>query len=261
MIKKTTPVIKYLDQAALAKNQVVIVTPEQENTRPVVGCGKAWRGDKIAIVNPESLTRCEANQIGEICVSGGGIGKGYWHQQEETKKTFEVYLKDTGEGPFMRTGDLGFIHEGELFITGRIKDLMILWGRNFYPQHLEKTAEESHPALRSNCGAAFSIAKNGKEKLVIVQEVERSHLRHLNVDEVVAAIVLKIAQEHIAEVYALVLLKTGSIPKTSSGKIQRSLCKAKFLEGSLEIVGEWYSPQEQETNISDLLTSANRQSN
>ena len=259
--KKTTPVIKYLDQAALAKNEVVIVTPEQENIRAVVGCGRAWRGDKIAIVDSESLTRCEANQIGEICVSGAGIGKGYWHQQEETTKTFEVYIKDNGEGPFLRTGDLGFIHAEELFITGRIKDLMILWGRNFYPQHLEKTVEESHPALRSNCGAAFSIEKNGEEKLVIAQEVERSHLRHLNVDEVVAAIRLKMALEHIAEVFAVVLLKTGSIPKTTSGKIQRSLCKAKFLEGSLEVVGEWQSSQEQETNISDLFTSANRQGN
>ena len=252
--KQATPIIKYLDRAALAKNQVVTVTSEQENARAMVGCGRGWLGDQIAIVDTESLTRREANQIGEIWVSGAGVGKGYWHQPEETKETFEAYLKDTGEGPFLRTGDLGFIHEGELFITGRIKDLMILWGRNFYPQHLEKTVEESYPALRSNCGAAFSIEINGEEKLVIAHEVERSYLRNLNVDEVVAAIRLNMALEHIAEVYAVVLLKTGSIPKTSSGKIQRSLCKAKFLEGSLEVVGEWHSSQEQETNISDLFT-------
>ena len=256
--KQSTPIIQHLDRAALAKNQVVIATPEPENTRAIVGCGRAWLGDQIAIVYPESLTRREANQIGEIWVSGAGIGKGYWHQPEETKETFEAYLKDTGEGPFLRTGDLGFIHEGELFITGRIKDLMILWGRNFYPQHLEKTVEESHPALRANCGAAFSIEINGEEKLLIAHEVERSYLRNLNVDEVVAAICLNMALEHIAEVYAVVLLKTGSIPKTNSGKIQRSLCKAKFLEGSLEVVGEWRSPQEQETNISDLLTRYSR---
>ena len=90
---------------------------------------------------------------------------------------------------------------------------MILWGRNFYPQHLEKTVEESHPALRSNCGAAFSLERNGEEKLVIAHEIARSYLRNLNVDEVVAAICSNIAREHVAEVSAVALLKTGTIPK------------------------------------------------
>lgn len=140
---------------------------------------------------------------------------------------------------FLRTGDLGFMDNGELYVTGRLKDLIIISGRNYYPQDIELIAEKSHPALRVGCGAAFSINIDGSERLVIAYEVERQYIRHLNINEIAANIRQAVSEQYDLQVYALVLLKIASIPKTSSGKIQRHACSKGFLAGSLEIVGEW----------------------
>jgi acyl-CoA synthetase (AMP-forming)/AMP-acid ligase II len=251
-LKTAAPVVRYVDGPALTRNQVVSVAATADQARAIVGCGRAWLGDKIVIVDPDTLMLCAPDQVGEIWVAGAGIGKGYWQQPDETAQTFAAYLADTGEGPFLRTGDLGFLQEGELFITGRLKDLLILWGRNHYPQHLEATVETAHPALRSHHGAAFAVDVQGEERLVIVHEVDRHYLRQLDVEAVVTAMYQAVAEEHLAELYAVQLLKTGTIPKTSSGKIQRRACKARFLEGSLTAVGEWRLPTEHST-ISDLV--------
>ena len=232
--KTKAPVMKYLDAEALAENRIVF---GGKKSKAVVSCGWGWLGDEIVIVEPESLTRRSEGEVGEIWVSGAGVGKGYWHQPEETEQTFNAFVAD--QGPFLRTGDLGFLQDGELFITGRIKDVMILWGRYSYPQDIELTVERCHPALRSGCGAAFSVEAEDDERLIIVQEVERNFLRNLNLEEVVGAIRQAVAEEHIVEVYAISLLKTGSIAKTTSGKIQRRLCRSQFLEGTLNSVGNW----------------------
>ena len=129
---------------------------------------------------------------------------------------------------------------------------MIFWGRFCYPQHVEDTVQKSHPALRKNAGAAFSIDRDGADRLVIVQEVERSYLRSLNMEEIVTAISQSVGQEHEVEVYAIALIKTGSIPKTSSGKIQRRSCSNKFLEGSLNIIAQWQQGQENKI-VTDLV--------
>lgn len=250
-LKSEPPIIRHLDSAALAENKVVPVEPESDNAQAIVGCGRMWLGDEVAIANPDTRTQCAENQVGEIWVSGAGVGKGYWHKPEATTETFQAHLADTGEGPFLRTGDLGFVQDGEVYITGRIKDLMIIWGRNQYPQLIEQTVEQCHPALRPNHGAAFSIPLNGEEHLVIVHEVERNFFRRLPVEEVIGAIRLAIAEDHMAEVYAVLLLKPGAIPKTSSGKIQRRACRIKFLENSFQPVAEW--KQETQGNISDLM--------
>jgi acyl-CoA synthetase (AMP-forming)/AMP-acid ligase II len=239
--KKAPPKIQYVNEAELEQNRVVTVEPSQEGARAIVSCGRPWLGDKIVIVDPNSLTQCRDRTVGEIWVAGAGVGKGYWNQHEETENSFRAFIADTGEGPFLRTGDLGYLNNGELFITGRIKDLMILWGRNKYPHQIEETVQKCHPALRPNCGAAFSVEFTQEERLVIVYEVERSFWRRLNVEEIIGAIRQAVAQEHLVEVHAIQLLKTGSIPKTSSGKIQRRKCRTKFLEGSLDVVGEWKS--------------------
>jgi acyl-CoA synthetase (AMP-forming)/AMP-acid ligase II len=131
------------------------------------------------------------------------------------------------------------VQDGELFITGRIKDVIIIRGQNHYPQDIELTVEKSHPALRPGCGAAFAVDVNGQERLVIVQEVERNYLRKLNVKEVVESIRQSVTAEHGLQIYATVLVKTGSIPKTSSGKIQRYACRSRFLSGSLNVVEDW----------------------
>ncbi|HBB32532.1 MAG TPA: AMP-dependent synthetase [Cyanobacteria bacterium UBA8803] len=238
-LRNAPPVIQQVDGAALERNQVVAATDKPEIIRTLIGCGQSLLDQKIVIVDPESLTSCPANQVGEIWVSGASVAQGYWDRPEETQQTFHAYLADTGEGPFLRTGDLGFLQNGELFITGRIKDVIIIRGQNHYPQDIELTVEKSHPGLRVGCGAAFAVEVKGQERLVIVQEVDRSYLRKLNVDEVVESITKAVAAEHALQVYATVLVKTGSIPKTSSGKIQRHACRSGFLSGSLNVVEDW----------------------
>lgn len=236
---KDEPVYYTVEADGLEQNQVVKVSSDTQNVRHLVGCGHSRLDTKIVITNPELLTQCAPDQVGEIWVSGSSVTQGYWNQPELTKQIFRAQLQDTNSELFLRTGDLGFLQGDELFITGRLKDLIILRGRNHYPQDIELTVEQCHPALRPSCGAAFSVELNGTEKLVIVQEVERSYLRKLNANEVIETICRVVAQEHNVEVYAVLLLKTASIPKTSSGKIQRSACRAGFLTESLDIVADW----------------------
>ena len=236
--KQAKPVIASFDSQALTKNKAVSSTNSATATT-LVGSGQNIPGQKIIIANPENLTKCDEGEIGEIWATSDSVAQGYWQRKEQTEEIFNAYLADTGDGPFLRTGDLGFLHKGELFVTGRLKDLIIIRGRNYYPQDIELTVDNSHPAVRIGCGAAFAVEIEGKEQLVITQEVKRSYLRKLNVDEIAKVIRNKVAKEHELQPYAIVLLKTGSIPKTSSGKIRRHACKAGFIEGSLNVVGEW----------------------
>nr|AXN93619.1 PuwI [Symplocastrum muelleri NIVA-CYA 644] len=238
-LKTAAPVVLSVEGGAIDQNIVVPTTETGNNTRAIVGCGQTWTDEKIAIVDPETLTQRPAGKVGEIWVSGSSVAQGYWHRPIETEQTFNAYIANTTQGPFLRTGDLGFLWDGELFVTGRLKDLIVIRGQNHYPQDIELTVEKSHPALRLSCGAAFAIEVDGIEQLVITTEVERSYLRQLNVDEVVGAIRQAVSEQHEIQVYAVVLLKTASIPKTSSGKIQRHACRIGFLEKSLDVVGEW----------------------
>lgn len=235
-LKTALPIIHQIEGAALEQNRVVKVS-DSWDARQITGCGRGWLNQKILIVNPDQ-TPCSEEQVGEIWVSGLSVAQGYWQRVEETEQTFYAYLA-TGEGPFLRTGDLGFLQDGELFITGRLKDIMIIRGQNYYPQDIELTVEKSHPALRPNCGAAFAVDFKNSERLVVVQEVERSYLRKLDVKEVIGCVRQAVAAQHALEIYAAVLVKTGSIPKTSSGKIQRRACRSGFLTGSLNVVNDW----------------------
>ena len=246
------PTICHLDKKALAEDRVVAVTPEHPDSKAVVSCGHTWLGDEIIIVDPETRIQCQSDGVGEIWARGVGIGKGYYQREEQTAKTFQATLANDSDKTYLRTGDLGFIKNGELYITGRIKDMMILWGRNHYPQHIEETVESCHPALRPNHGAAFSIDVGGEEQLVIAHEINRTHLRKLNAEEVIGAIRLSVGEQNMANVFAVALLKTGSIPKTSSGKIQRRACQSMFLDGSLNTVAQWQQSEIPETDITDL---------
>ncbi|MEB3282200.1 MAG: AMP-binding protein [Lyngbya sp.] len=237
-LQSLSPVFYEVNRTQLQQNLIERVKNQPVDSQTLVGCGQTFF-DKIIIVDPESQIRCEANQVGEIWVAGDSVAKGYWNRPEQTEKTFKATLTDTKEGPFLRTGDLGFFQEGELFITGRLKDVIIIRGRNHYPQDIEQTVEKSHPALRANSGAAFAVEIDGTEQLVIAQEVERSFIRKLDVDEVVGAIRKAVSEEHELLVSGVILLKTASIPKTSSGKIQRHACKQGYLENTLNVVGSW----------------------
>jgi acyl-CoA synthetase (AMP-forming)/AMP-acid ligase II/acyl carrier protein len=234
------PTYATFDSAALEKNQVREVAATDKNARELVGCGPAW-GQIVKTVNPDTLAETQA--VGEIWIHGGNIAKGYWGNPQTTADTFGAYLPD-GEGPFLRTGDLGFVQDDKLFVTGRIKDLVIIRGRNHYPQDIELTVERSHPALRPGCGAAFSIDVNGEEQLVILQEIEREHRMNFDADAIFSAIVSAVMKEHQIPIHAIALLNTLSIMKTSSGKIQRRANRQAFLENTLETIATWTAPKE-----------------
>ncbi|MBE9103653.1 amino acid adenylation domain-containing protein, partial [Nostoc cf. edaphicum LEGE 07299] len=233
-IKTALAQVKTVEKSALSQNQIVEATTENQNIQSFVSCGETIPQQQIVIVNPETLTRCSSDEVGEIWVSGLSVGQGYWNRTEETEQTFHAYLKDTKEGPFLRTGDLGFLANGELFITGRAKDLIIIRGRNLYPQDIELTAQGSHPSLRSGANAAFTVEVNNEERLVVVQELE--FRAKPNLAEVASAIRQSITEEHEVQVYGVVLIKPGTIPKTSSGKIQRRGTRAQFENGELNVV-------------------------
>jgi acyl-CoA synthetase (AMP-forming)/AMP-acid ligase II/acyl carrier protein len=234
------PTYATFDSAALEKHQVRPVAAEDENARELVGCGPAW-GQTVKIANPDRLT--ETQEVGEIWIQGGNVAKGYWGNPQTSAETFGAYLPN-GEGPFLRTGDLGFMRDGELFITGRIKDLVIIRGRNHYPQDIELTVERSHPALRPGCGAAFSVEVDGEEQLVILQEIEREHRMNFDADAIFSAIVSAVMKDHQIPVHAIALLNTLSIMKTSSGKIQRRANRQAYLDNALETVATWTAPRE-----------------
>ena len=233
--KATSPTIKALQKSALESSRVVESSMEDEDVYNFVSCGGIIPGQKVVIANPETLKSCQPSEIGEIWSSGLSVGQGYWNRERDTQETFHAYLSDTGEGPFLRTGDLGFLHSGELFITGRAKDLIIIRGRNLYPQDIELTAERSHPSLRVGASAAFTVLDNNEDKLVVVQELE--FRAKPDKTEVANAIRQAISEEHEVQVYAVVLIKPGSIPKTSSGKIQRRETRARFEKSTLTVVG------------------------
>lgn len=248
------PMVYSVKKSVLEQNQVVTTTEKSEDTKQIVGCGQVWLDDKVKIADPQSLIQCQENQVGEIWVSSKSVAQGYWGRPEQTQEDFHAYLADTGEGPFLRTGDLGFIKDGELFVTGRLKDVIIIRGQNHYPQDIELTVQNSHPALRANCGAAFMVEFNGKERLIIVQEVERSYIRKLNISEIVGNILQAVVADHGLQVYIIVLIKTGSIPKTSSGKIRRHACRTEFLTGSLNVVEDWSQNPRHKAKFKHLKT-------
>jgi acyl-CoA synthetase (AMP-forming)/AMP-acid ligase II len=190
---------------------------------------------EIAIIDPESGAVCGPDRVGEVWLKGRSVTLGYWNRPEETFETFHARTK-SGDGPYMRTGDLGFIRNGELFITGRCKDLIIIAGRNHYPQDIERTAQLAHPALLENSGAAFSLDEQGEERLVIVNEIGRAFIHSINFEEIIGAVRQAVAEEHGIRLWKMNLVRPGTIPKTTSGKIQRRSCKVAFTNGQLAIL-------------------------
>jgi acyl-CoA synthetase (AMP-forming)/AMP-acid ligase II/acyl carrier protein len=209
----------------------------------LVGCGHARDGGSVVIVVPSTRMTCAPAAVGEIWVRSGSVAQGYWNKPGQTSETFAATRADNGEGPYLRTGDLGFLDGGELFITGRLKDLIIIRGVNYYPQDIELTAQTSHPALRPAGGAAFSVNAGPSEQLVIVHEVERTS-RNADLDSIISAIRQAVASRHDLQVSGIVLLTPGRLPKTSSGKTRRSTCRIAYLEGAFEPLAQWKAPIE-----------------
>jgi acyl-CoA synthetase (AMP-forming)/AMP-acid ligase II len=204
----------------------------------VVGCGRAITRTRVAIVDPATQRPVPPLQIGEIWAAGPHIAQGYWRNLEATREVFDAALAGQPNGDWLRTGDLGFLDaEGELFVTGRIKELIVIRGVNHYPQDIEDTVQRCHPALRAHGGAAFSVPDaGGAETLVVVQEVERTERHRIAADDVAAAIREAVIGEHDIAPSAIVLIRPGTLPKTTSGKIQRGLTRRLWLAGSLDIL-------------------------
>jgi len=247
-----TAEVSALERSRVIESRVAESCDPPRKMRTLVGSGQAIPGTRIVIVDPQSLTPCAPDAVGEIWVSSPSVARGYWNRPEETAQTFHAYMADTGAGPFLRTGDLGFLRDGELFVTGRLKDLIIIDGRNVYPQDIELTVEQSHPAMRPGCCAAFSVEIDDEERLVVAVEVDRHYragvpqtapLTHsgerplLDADAMTRAIRRVVAEDHDVRVHAVVLLKAGSIPRTPSGKVQRRQCQTSFINGTME--GLW----------------------
>ena len=228
-----------VDSAALEQHRVAPpdadAEPEATSHRCLVGCGRTGSDQRLRIVDPQTRQPLAADRVGEIWVAGPSVAQGYWHKPEETERVFAARTAE-GEGPFLRTGDLGFLQgDGELVVTGRHKDLIILRGRNHYPQDLELASEASHPAARPGGCAAFAVDVEDEERLVIVQELER-HVR-ADPEEVAAAIRQAVAERHQAHVHAVALIRAGSLAKTSSGKVRRQYTRELFLTDKLKQVG------------------------
>jgi amino acid adenylation domain-containing protein len=223
---------------ALDRGRVEIAAAD-ETGRTLVGCGRSEIGTRVVIADPESHTAQPSGRVGEIWLSGPAVAQGYWQHPETTREVFRAHLAGSGEGPFLRTGDTGFLHDGELFITGRLKDLIIIRGVNHYPQDVELTVQRSHAALTPDCAAAFSVEVDGDERLVVVQEVERTSRRSLDTAAVLDTIRQAITEQHELQAHAVVLIRPATLPKTSSGKIRRQTCRARYLTGGLEVIAEW----------------------
>ncbi len=224
-----------LDGEALQRHEVVVAAASAPPTavRPVVGCGRPMDGVTLSIVDPATSAPCPAGRVGEIWVRSAAVGAGYWGRPEESAATFQARRAD-GEGPFLRTGDLGFVAGGELFVTGRLKDVLIVHGQNLYPQDIEWTAEQAHPQLRTG-GYACAIAvdtPHGDAAVVLVEARGRPASGEEQL-AILRAVRRAVAQAHEVPVHAVALMRGGALPRTSSGKIQRRRCRQAWLDGTL----------------------------
>ncbi len=246
--KAAAPVENYFNADALSDMRAVIEPDEKVNRRALIGCGQPWLDLQLLIVDPDTRAACGDDQVGEIWIAGSSVAQGYWRQPETTAAVFAGYLQGDRQGPYLRTGDLGFIHAGQLFVSGRLKDLIIIAGANHFPVDLEISAENCHHAIRPNCVAAFSAEVDGAERLIIIAEIERHYLRDLDrseesagigsrqLDQVKDAIRGGIAANHDLATYDICLVQQTTVPKTASGKIQRHLCRRQYLGGELSLV-------------------------
>ncbi|HKR78758.1 MAG TPA: amino acid adenylation domain-containing protein [Nitrospira sp.] len=229
-----TPLVMAVSTERLEANRVETKDVHNEGTRRLVACGRPLPDMQVMVVDPATLVECRPNEVGELWVSGPSVAEGYWNCPDTSAETFNVAPEGKESGRYLRTGDLGFLHAGQVFITGRLKDLIILNGRNLHPNDIELAVEGCHASLRSGGCAAFSIVEQECERLVIVHEIER--LPNVDVEDVATALRVVVAERCDVPIWAVVLVRSGSIPRTSSGKIQRQACRKAYLGQSLPII-------------------------
>ena len=258
-MKFEPPVVRSFDAASIETGAAVVRPANAPAVRRLVGSGRELDGQDVLIVDPQSCEALSPGRVGEIWVSGPSVAQGYWNRGDASAATFGAMLTQSDQpspdqavttwqpnpGPYLRTGDLGFFDNGELFVAGRLKDLIIIRGRNHYPQDIEHAVEEASTLVRAGSIAAFAVDVDGRERVAVVAEVERGRREPAEVAAAFEAIRKRLATEHELAVEAIVLVRTNSVPKTSSGKIQRHACKRHFLDGTLEVVDQhigWLQP-------------------
>jgi acyl-CoA synthetase (AMP-forming)/AMP-acid ligase II len=241
------PVVCEADADRLSATATLVKGDDHARVVPLVSSGPASYGTRIVIVDPQSRERCAADRVGEIWIDSPSVAGGYWRRPAESAECFQARTRD-GDGPFLRTGDLGVLRDAELFVTGRLKDLLIVRGCKHYPQDLELTAEQQHELIRPGCAAAFTVEWGGQETVAIVAEVNERALatnaveREVTLAQVVASVRRGIADQHGIQLAAVSLIGIGALPKTSSGKLRRQACRAAFHDGSLDELTRWTQP-------------------
>lgn len=235
------PVVRELDAEALGRGIVAAPQHRTAKTISVVASGRTQSHTRIVIADPETLVKCGANEVGEIWIAGPSVANGYWQKPAETEAAFHAYFEDSQDGPFLRTGDLGFLSDGQLFVTGRIKDVINIRGFKHYPQDIEHTVSQSHAAILMSGCAAFAVDGDGTEQLAVVIEVLPKLSQDFDdwSDQAITAIQSAVTERHGIRIQSLALAPYGSIPKTTSGKLQRQLCRRWFIDGSLQTVRIW----------------------
>ncbi|MFC7979734.1 fatty acyl-AMP ligase [Streptomyces cinereoruber] len=232
------PTAVWLSATALGEGRAEPVAPLTPGAVPVTSSGRTVAGTEVRIVDPGTSRPCPPGTIGEIWVNGPCVAAGYFGLPEASEDTFRARVKDAEGNPedertYLRTGDIGFLHAGELHVAGRLKDLIIHQGRNYYPQDVELSAETSAPGLHPNCAAAFAVAEADKERLVIVVEADGRAVRADGVEGLRTRVAGTIHEHHRLAVDTVVLVRRGAIPKTSSGKVQRRACRTLYEAGDL----------------------------
>jgi acyl-CoA synthetase (AMP-forming)/AMP-acid ligase II len=239
----------HVGRDALSAGRVIPVSsadqPDRAGSVTLVSCGRARGGMKVAIVDPVARTRCAPGTVGEIWVRGGSVTAGYWRRGAETAAAFEAMLADDSRHTYLRTGDLGFLASGRLYVTGRIKDVLIVRGVKHYPQDLERSIEEIDPAIRPGCAAVFAMRSDGDE---IAAAIELDLPKHSAADDAMLNQLLdrvrtSVVQMHGVQLSAVALLAPGSIPKTTSGKLQRFACREGLASGMLQTLAVWMDGQ------------------
>jgi acyl-CoA synthetase (AMP-forming)/AMP-acid ligase II/acyl carrier protein len=222
-----------LRRSALQENKIIQTDIHEEDSQIYMGCGRTIANISVVIVDPETKTRCLPDQIGEIWISGPGVASGYWNRKEETEANFKTYLEN--EGPYFRTGDLGAFHGEDLIITGRLKEMIIIRGKNFYSQDFERSIQGCHPALISGGTVAFAIMENNEERLAVAAEV-KPEISDEEADQIIIAIRSVIGKIQQQSVHVVALVKPGELARTPSGKPQRFKTRSDLLAGQLKVI-------------------------
>ena len=237
--KKLSPWrVRTMDALTLESDHRAVAARDDGHHRTLVGCGTSPVSQSVRIVHPETGEELAEGHVGEIWVAGPCVAGGYWKREDESRATFQARVQSDPETPFLRTGDLGFLDSMELYVTGRIKDVLIIRGRNHYPQDIETTAENSHPALLPAGSVAVLVPGADAERLVLVHELRRQYVAAPDTVEIAAAVRRQVAREHGLQVAGLVLIKPGTLPRTTSGKVRRRECRRLLLSSAMPVIAE-----------------------